>query len=162
PGVGSDGEVVITSDHVVQLRQLPRTLAVVGGGVIGVEYASMFAVLGVDVTLVEQRERPLDFMDGEIVDELIQQMRKQRVTFRFAEAAATLDVVPDGSRRRAVLHLESGKRIVADTVLFSAGRVAATSALCPEAAGLATDARGRLTVDETFRTSVPHIYAAGD
>jgi NAD(P) transhydrogenase len=161
PGVGADGEVVITSDDIVRIRELPRTLVVVGAGVIGIEYASMFAALGVQVTLVERREQPLEFMDREIVDELIHQMRTHRVTFRFGEAVASIDVA-DGPRGRAILTLESGKRLVADTALFSAGRVAATSALGLEATGLVADDRGRLAVDETFRTAVPHIYAAGD
>jgi len=161
PGVAADGEVVITSDDVVRLGELPRTLAVVGGGVIGIEYASMFAALGLHVTLVERRERPLEFVDREIVDELIHQMRAHQVTFRVGEAVAFIEVT-SAPRRSAVLVLESGKRIVVDMAMFSAGRVAATSRLRLEAAGLAGDERGRLTVDATFRTAVPHIYAAGD
>ena len=127
PGVGADGEVVITSDDVVRLRELPRTLAVVGAGVIGIEYASMFAALGVQVTLIERYLQPLEFMDREIVDELIHQMRTHRVTFRLGEAVASIDV-GDGPRGRAVLTLASGKRLVSDMALFSAGRVAATGA----------------------------------
>ncbi|PYM15635.1 MAG: Si-specific NAD(P)(+) transhydrogenase [Candidatus Rokuibacteriota bacterium] len=161
PGVGADGEVIITSDDLVRMHEVPRTLAVVGGGVIGIEYASMFAALGVQVTLVEQRERPLDFVDRELVDELIHQMRARQVTFRLGEAVKSFDVA-DTPRGRAVLALESGKRLVTDVALFSAGRVAATARLGLEAAGLVADARGRLAVDETFRTAVPHIYAAGD
>ena len=161
PGVGADGEVVITSDDVVRMQELPRTLVVVGAGVIGIEYASMFAVLGVQVTLIERREQPLEFMDREIVDELIHQMRTHRVTFRLGEAVDSIDV-GDGPRGRAVLTLASGKRLVSEMALFSAGRVAATGALGLEAAGLVPDDRGRLAVDETFRTAVPHIYAAGD
>src|SRR5262249_33099844 len=161
PGVGGDGEVVITSDDIVRIRELPRTLVVVGAGVIGIEYASMFATLGVQVTLVERREQALEFMDRELVDELIHQMRTHRVTFRFGETVASIDV-GDGPRGRAVLTLESGKRLVADMALFSAGRVAATSTLGLDTAGLVADGRGRLAVDETFRTAVRHIYAAGD
>src|SRR5262249_60703275 len=134
PGVGADGEVVITSDDVVRIRELPRTLAVVGAGVIGIEYASMFAALGVQVTLIERREHPLEFMDREIVDELIHQMRTHRVTFRLGEAVDSIDV-GDGPRGRAVLTLASGKRLVSDLALFSAGRVAATGALGLGAAG---------------------------
>ena len=161
PGVGADGEVVITSDDVVRMQELPRTLVVVGAGVIGIEYASMLVVLGVQVTLIERREQPLEFMDREIVDELIHQMRTHRVTFRLGEAVDSIDV-GDGPRGRAVLTLASGKRLVSEMALFSAGRVAATGALGLEAAGLVPDDRGRLAVDETFRTAVPHIYAAGD
>jgi NAD(P) transhydrogenase len=161
PGLPADGDIVMTTDDVLRLKRVPHTMAVVGGGVIGIEYASMFAALGVEVTLVERRERPLEFLDREIVDELLHQMRDRDVTFRLGEEVASLELVP-GPPRRAALRLESGKRIVADTVLFSVGRIAATAALQLGAAGLNADARGRLTVNEAFRTAVPHIYAAGD
>jgi NAD(P) transhydrogenase len=161
PGVAADGQVILTTDDVVDLQHLPRTLAVVGAGVIGIEYASIFAALGVAVTLVERRERALEFLDREIVDELLHQMRSRNVTLRFGETVESL-AISDGPPRRALLHLESGKRIAADMVLFSAGRVAATRALDLPAAGLAADARGRIAVDEHFRTAVPHIFAAGD
>jgi NAD(P) transhydrogenase len=161
PGVKADGEVILTTDHVVRLTELPRTLAVVGAGVIGIEYASIFAALGVNVTLVERRPRALEFLDHEIVDELVHQMRNRTVTFRFGETVDSLAVV-EAPVRRALLHLESGKRIVADKVLFSAGRIAATERLNLHAAGLAADARGRLAVDAQFRTAAPHVFAVGD
>jgi NAD(P) transhydrogenase len=161
PGVQADGEIVLTTDDIVRLPQLPRTMAVVGAGVIGIEYASIFAAVGVGVTLVERREHVLEFLDREIVEELIHQMRNRNVIFRFGEAVASL-ALGEGPPRRAVLNLESGKRIVADMVLFSAGRGPATERLNLAAAGLAADARGRITVDEHFRTAVPHIFAAGD
>jgi NAD(P) transhydrogenase len=161
PGVAADGEIVVTSDAVVALERLPRSMAVVGGGVIGMEYASMFAALGALVTLVEKRDRPLEFLDSEIVDELIHQMRKQKVTFRFGEAVERIEI-SETPTRAGVLLLESGKRIVSDLIVFSAGRIGATDRLNLEAAGLQADARGRLTVDATFRTATPHIFAAGD
>jgi NAD(P) transhydrogenase len=161
PGVQADGEIVLTTDDIVRLPQLPRTMAVVGAGVIGIEYASIFAAVGVGVTLVERREHALEFLDREIVEELIHQMRNRNVIFRFGEAVASL-ALGEGPPRRAVLNLESGKRIVADMVLFSAGRGPATERLHLAAAGLTVDARGRITVDEHFRTAVPHIFAAGD
>ncbi len=160
-GVSPDGEIILTSDDCACLRSLPRSIAVVGAGVVGIEYASMFAALGLEVTVVDKRERPLEFLDTEIVDELIHQMRKQTVSFRFGEAVERLEV-SEGPPRRAVLWLESGKRIVADVALFSVGRQGATQHLKLEAAGLAADERGRLTVDAQFRTAVPHIFAAGD
>jgi NAD(P) transhydrogenase len=160
-GVASDGECVITSDDIGQLRRLPRSLAVVGAGVIGIEYASMFAALGVEVTVVDKRDRPLEFIDAEIVDELIHQMRKRNVQFRFGEAVQKLEI-SDGPPRRAVLALESGKRIVADMALFSVGRTGATDTLDIEKAGLKADDRGRIAVDAQFRTSVSNIFAAGD
>jgi NAD(P) transhydrogenase len=161
PGAVLDGQVAITSDDIVGLKRLPRAMTVVGGGVIGIEYASIFAVLGVEVTVVERRDRPLDFVDREIVDELIHQMRKRNVTFRFGETVERFEVSA-GPPRRGVLFLESGKRIVSDLVLFSAGRTGATDGLNLPAAGLKVDERGRLVVDADFRTVVPHIYAAGD
>ena len=161
PGMNADGEVILTTNDIVHLSHLPRSLAVVGAGVIGIEYASIFAAIGVAVTLVERRDSALEFLDHEIVDELVHQMRDRNVTFRFGESVASLAVTAD-SPRRAVLNLESGKRIVADMVLFSAGRIAATASLNLAAAGLVADARGRVTVDAQFRTAVPHIFAAGD
>ena len=161
PSVAADGEVVLTTDHVVRLPRLPRTLAVVGAGVIGIEYASIFAAVGVNVTLVERRERPLEFLDREIVDELVHQMRSRTVAFRFGEAVESLAVVEEPARH-AVLTLESGKRIAADMVLFSTGRLAATGRLNLDAVGIAADARGRLVVDAQFRTTVPHVFAVGD
>jgi NAD(P) transhydrogenase len=161
PGVEADGVIVLNSDQLVNLKTLPRTLAVVGAGVIGIEYASMFAAVGVQVTLVERRERPLEFLDREIVDELMHQLRQRNVTFRLGESVESL-AVTESAPLRAVINLESGKRLVADAVLFSAGRLAATESLNLAAAGLAADDRGRLHVDEAFRTTVPHILAAGD
>ena len=128
---------------------------------IGIEYASIFAALGVAVTLVERRERPLEFLDREIVDELLHQMREpqRHVPLR---RGGRLDRGRRGPPRRAVLQLESGKRIVADMVLFSAGRVAATAALNLTAAGLAPTSAAASRSTRSFRTAVPHIFAAGD
>ena len=161
PGVAVDGETVITSDEVTQLKRIPKQMVVVGAGVIGIEYASMFAALGTEVTLIDRQRRPLEFLDAEIVDELIHQMRDRNVTFRGEEVVERLDVEA-GPPRRAVLHLESGKRIATDLVLFSVGRIGATDGLNLPAAGLAADDRGRLKVDESFATAVPHLFAAGD
>jgi NAD(P) transhydrogenase len=161
PGIQADGDVVITSDEVMQLKRLPRSMVVVGGGIIGIEYASMFASLGVQITLVDKRSRLLEFLDWEIVDELIHQMRDWNVTFRLGEAVEHLEIAA-GPPRRATLFLESGKQIGSDLVLFSAGRFGATERLKLDAAGLMADERGRLRVDTQFRTEVPHIFAAGD
>ncbi len=160
-GVALDGQTVVSSDEVLQLPQLPRTMVVVGAGVIGIEYASMFAALGVQVTVIDQRARPLEFLDGEIVDELIHQMRKSDVTFRCGDAVVRIDKV-HASPAQGLLQLASGKHILADVVLLSAGRVGATKTLQLEAAGLTTDERGRLQVDATYRTTVENIWAAGD
>lgn len=161
PGAENAPGLVINSDEITKLEKLPRSLAVVGAGVIGIEYASMFSALGVEVTVIDGRERPLEFLDSEIVDELIHQMRKRNVFFRLGERVESL--TPDGGATpRAVLQLESGKRVTADVALFAVGRVGATAPLALENAGLTADARGRIAVDAEFRTSVPHIFAAGD
>jgi NAD(P) transhydrogenase len=160
-GVASDDRTITTSDTVLRLEHLPRTMIVVGAGVIGIEYASMFAALGVQVTVIDQRPRPLEFLDHEIVDELIHQMRKSDVIFRCGDAVEQVEVV-GSAPRQGLLRLASGKHLVADVVLFSAGRTGATSDLNLEAAGLAADDRGRLEVDERYRTRVAHICAAGD
>jgi NAD(P) transhydrogenase len=121
----------------------------------------MFAALGVEVILIDKRDRPLEFLDREIVDELIYQMRSANVTFRLGEAVERIEVT-QSEPRRAAITLESGKHIVSDLLLFSVGRLGCTQDLNVAAAGLSADDRGRLVVDPEFRTSVPHIYAAGD
>jgi NAD(P) transhydrogenase len=161
PNVVADGHTVITSDSILNLQKLPRTIAVVGAGVVGIEYASMFAALDVQVTVIDQRARPLEFLDAEIVDELIHQMRKRDVTFRCGETVSRIDVV-ESPLPKALVSLESGKHVAADVILFSAGRVGATGTLGLEAVGIEPDRRGRLAVDSLYRTSVPNIYAAGD
>ena len=158
----SDGRRILTSDDIVKLEELPSSLAVVGGGVIGVEYASIFAAAGVQVTLIDRRERLLDFVDREIVDELMHQMRNLDVTFRLGEAVARVELFEEGNRTEVDLELESGKRIVSEAVLFSIGRTPVTDALGLGDAGVKTDDRGRIPVDESFRTNVPSVYAAGD
>jgi NAD(P) transhydrogenase len=161
PGIPCDGQIVLTSDDILGLRSLPKTMAFVGAGVVGIEYAAMFAQLGIDVTVIEKRERPLEFLDAEIVDELMHQMRQRNVTFRLGETVASITADSAGAQRAVVL-LESGKKVVADAVLYSVGRTAATDTLSLEAAGLSAGERGKLSVDEGFRTAVPHIFAAGD
>lgn len=161
PTVPIDGTTILNSDSILQLQHLPRSLTVVGAGVIGLEYASMFGILGVEVTLVDTRTRPLEFLDGEIVDELIHQMRNHQVTFRLGETVESLELVKE-PRPRTIIHLASGNRLVSDVVLYSVGRTGATAALQLDNAGLQTDDRGRLPVDHQFRTQIPHIFAAGD
>ena len=162
PGnIPRDTPCVITSDEVPRITDLPRSLVVIGCGVIGTEYASMFASLGVDVTVVDGRDRPLEFLDPEITDELVHQLRVHNVSFRLGETVERVEC-RDGPPQQAVLYLESGKRLVADLVLASIGRTGAAVSLAIHKAGLCHDERGRIEVDEKFRTSVPHIYAAGD
>ncbi|HXA62871.1 MAG TPA: Si-specific NAD(P)(+) transhydrogenase [Streptosporangiaceae bacterium] len=159
PGtVEFDDCTIIDSDAVFRMEAVPDTMVVVGAGVIGIEYASMFAALGTKVTVVERRERMLEFCDLEIVEALKYHLRDLAVTFRFGETVAAVEKRPLG----ALAVLESGKRIPADTVMYSAGRDGMTDELGLEAAGLAADGRGRIGVDEYYRTPVPHIYAVGD
>lgn len=160
-GIEPDGEIILTSDSILDLAQLPRSMVVVGAGVIGVEYASMFAALGVQVTVIDQRQRALEFLDGEIVDELVHQLRNKDVIFRFGDGVERIQVVGSGPKH-AHLQLASGKHLVADVVLFSGGRIGATAGLALDKAGLAADERGRLAVDADYRTAVPGIWAAGD
>jgi len=156
-----DGQTVITSDDILTLPHLPRTMAVVGAGVIGIEYASMFAALGVHVTVIDQRPRPLEFLDQEIGDELIHQLRKSDVMFRCGDAVEHIDIVQT-PQRQGLIQLASGKYLVADVILFSAGRVGATDTLQLDVVGLAADTRGRLQVDSSYRTAVEYIWAVGD
>ena len=162
PPIPADHESILTSDDILKLPRLPRSLAVIGGGVIGVEYASMFAELGIEVTLIDRHDRLLEFCDSEIVDELIHQMRKKRVTFRLGEAVKTIQGQSGPTQKSATIELESGKLVAVDAVLFSIGRIGATASLDLDKVGLKADDRGRLTVNANFQTTVPHISAAGD
>jgi NAD(P) transhydrogenase len=154
-----DGHTIILSDQVLQMTDLPKTMIVVGGGVIGVEYACMFAALGVRVTLVERRPRLLEFADGEIVEALCYHLRDHRVTLRLNEEVDTVEALPD---RTVVATLQSRKKISGHTLLYSVGRVGNVDQLNLAAAGLQADDRGRIPVDSEYRTTQPHIYAAGD
>jgi NAD(P) transhydrogenase len=153
-----DDRTIIDSDGVIHMANIPQSMLVVGAGVIGIEYASMFAALGTKVTVIERRDRMLEFCDLEIIEALKYHLRDQAVTFRFSEMVSAVERHAGG----AIAILESGKRIAADTVMYSAGRQGVTEQLELENAGLAADARGRIKVDERFRTEVPHIYAVGD
>jgi NAD(P) transhydrogenase len=157
-GVEFDEERVLDSDGILDLKSIPSSMVVVGAGVIGVEYASMFAALGTKVTIVEKRETMLDFCDPEIVEALRFHLRDLAVTFRFGEEVTAVDVGSVGT----VTTLASGKQIPAETVMYSAGRQGQTEDLDLANAGLEADSRGRIFVDDQFRTKVDHIYAVGD
>jgi len=159
PGtVDFDGATIVDSDQILGLDKVPSSMVVVGAGVIGVEYASMFAALGTKVTVVEKRPSMLDFCDKEIVEALQYQLRDLAVTFRYSESVREVQKHPAGT----LTILESGKKIPADTVLYSAGRQGVTDALNVAAAGLSASDRGRIEVNEHFQTEVEHIYAVGD
>lgn len=156
--VAFDGRTVMDSDNVLSLERVPRSMVIVGAGVIGMEYASMFAALGSKVTVVEKRPGMLDLCDVEVVESLKYHLRDLAVTFRFGETVAAVE----RHARGTLTVLESGKKIPADTVMYSAGRQGLTAGLDLDRAGLRADARGRIEVDEHYRTEVPHIYAVGD
>ncbi|MFF0968555.1 Si-specific NAD(P)(+) transhydrogenase [Streptomyces sp. NPDC003703] len=156
--VAFDGRTVMDSDNVLALERVPRSMVIVGAGVIGMEYASMFAALGSRVTVVEKRPQMLDMCDAEIVEALRYHLRDLAVTFRFGETVAAVERHQNGT----LTVLESGKKIPADAVMYSAGRQGLTDGLDLHRAGLAADRRGRIAVDEHYRTKVPHIYAVGD
>jgi NAD(P) transhydrogenase len=153
-----NGRNIVNSDQVLQMPEIPKTLIVVGGGVIGVEYTCMFAVLGVRVILVEKRPRLLEFADSEMVEALSYHLRDRRVTMRLNEEVASVEETPQG----VVANLESKKRISADALLYAVGRQGNIDELNLAAAGLEADNRGRIPVDADYRTKVPNIFAAGD
>lgn len=159
PNVPFDCPNVVDSDNILTMTELPRTLVVVGAGVIGVEYASIFSALDIDVTLVDGRDDMLGFLDREIVDEFAHHLRDRGVSLRFGETVESVEVVDD---KHVTVCLASGKRLRANMALFASGRESNTDLLSLQHAGLETDQRGRLVVDAHYRTSVPHIYAAGD
>lgn len=155
-----DGHHIFSSETIMTLDTIPRTLAVVGAGVIGCEYASIFATLGVRVTLIDARPQLLPFVDSEIIDALIYHLRDHDVTMRLGEVVKHSEVLSDGMVRTI---LESGKEIVTEKALHSIGRIGATADLNLPAAAISADDRGRLTVNEFFQTKEQsHIYAVGD
>jgi NAD(P) transhydrogenase len=159
PSVPVNGRSIVNSDQILSLPQLPKTLLVVGGGVIGVEYASMFAALGVRVILIDKRPRLLEFADAEIIEALCYHLRDNRVTLRLNEEVDTVEEAPDGG---VVANLGSRKRVNGDALLYAVGRQGSVAALNLPAAGLEADPRGRIAVDAHYRSRVPHVFAVGD
>ena len=158
PGFDVDSKAIVDSDGVLSLDNIPRTMTVVGAGVIGIEYASIFAALGTDVTVVEKRLGILDFVDRELTEALVYHMRNMGCIFRFGEEVELVESVGG----KAVAYLKSGKRITSDLLMYSVGRMGATPALNLDSAGLTSDHRGRILVNEHYQTAQPHIYAVGD
>lgn len=155
-----DGKRIFDSDQVHELEELPRELIVVGAGIIGLEYASMFAALGVKVTLLDQRPTLLDFVDHEVVESLCFQLRQLGTVFRLGEKVVQVGFEED--RDRVFAKLESGKTVHGTALLYAVGRQANSDQLNLEAIGVSPDGRGKLIVNEQFQTSVPHVYACGD
>src|ERR1700753_1674585 len=159
PRVPTNGRSIVNSDQILELPSLPKSLIVVGGGVIGVEYTCMFAALGVRVTLIEKRPKLLEFADQEIVEALSYHLRDSRVTMRLHEEVESVEELPDCS---VVANLESKKRISGGALLYAVGRSGNVDQLNLAAVGIEPDGRGRIPVDKDFRTAVPGIFAVGD
>lgn len=154
-----DGKTVYDSDEILELTHLPRSMTVIGAGVIGAEYATIFSALDVHVTLVEPRDTMLDFIDQELIEDFKHQLRDRGMVLRFGVGVETIKREDSG----ITVTMEDGRTIRSDMLLFAAGRIGATESLNIDAAGLNADHRGRLKVNpKTFQTEVPHIYAAGD
>src|SRR3984957_18471547 len=154
-----NGRNIIDSDQVLDMPEIPKSLIVVGGGVIGVEYTCMFAALGVRVILVEKRPRLLEFADSEMVEALSYNLRDHRVTMRLNEEVDSVEEAPDG---KVTAYLESKKKLSGDALLYAVGRQGNVTELNLDAAGVEADSRGRIKVDPQYRTVQPHIYAVGD
>jgi NAD(P) transhydrogenase len=158
PDVEFDDRTILDSDGLLHLDRIPHSVVVVGAGVIGIEYASMFAALGAKVTVVEKRVRLLEFCDAQITEGLQYHLRDIGVVFRLGEEVTAVERHADG----ALTHLASGKQIASEVVLYAAGRQGETEDLELERAGLRADERGRIAVGTDYRTAVEHIFAAGD
>jgi NAD(P) transhydrogenase len=154
-----NGRNIIDSDQVLEMPEIPKSLIVVGGGVIGVEYTCMFAALGVRVILVEKRPRLLEFADAEMVEALSYNLRDHRVTLRLNEEVSSVEETPEGG---VVAKLESQKKLSGDALLYAVGRQGNIDELNLAAAGVEADSRGRVKVDSEYRTAQPHIFAVGD
>ena len=160
PDIPFNDRNVFDSDNIATEPHVPRSLTVVGAGVIGIEYATIFSALDVPVTIIEPRQNFLEFIDREIIDEFIHDLRKRGIQFRLGAKVERVELDEQGY---AVSFLSDGRRVRTEMLLYAAGRVGATKELGLEACGIEVDSRGRLNVDRTtFQTTVPHIYAAGD
>lgn len=157
-----DGKRILISDDILRLDHLPRTLTVVGAGVIGLEYASIFAALGVRVTIIDKRRRLLPFVDEEIINSLIYHLNQQRAIMRLGEEVEMIEPTSDDHGERVRIHLASGKQVTTEMALYSIGRTGATHALNIDSVGLEMTDRGLLKVNEHYQTNVPNIYAVGD
>lgn len=154
-----NGRTIVNSDQILDMATIPKTLIVVGGGVIGVEYACMFSTLGVRVIIVEKRPRLLEFADAEMVEALSYHMRDRRATMRLSEEVESVEELPDG---KVAANLVSKKRIVGDALLYAVGRQGNIDKLNLPAAGVESDDRCRVKVDAEYRTTQPNIFAVGD
>jgi NAD(P) transhydrogenase len=159
PTIPFDDVCIYDSDSVLDLDRIPKTMAVVGAGVIGCEYASIFAALGIKMTLIDGRTELLSHVDREIVDVLLREMKNRtRINLQLGNNVEDIHVADEG----VSLKLSNGRTIVVEKVLFAAGRQSNTADLNLEAAGVKSGERGIIAVNEYYQTCVPNIYAAGD
>lgn len=154
-----DDLIICDSDSFLRTTKNPASIIVIGGGVIGAEYASMLAAFGIRVTLIDRRTQLLRFLDREIAQALDSQMQQNGVVMRFGQEQLDISVNDAGD---PVAHLQGGKRMTADMLLYAMGRIGNTEALNLPAIGLATDQQGQLAVNTQYQTAIPHIYATGD
>jgi NAD(P) transhydrogenase len=158
-----DGQNILISDDILGLDRIPKSLAVIGGGVIGLEYASIFATLGTRVTLIDKRDRLLPFIDREIMETLAYHLRQSRATLRLGEEVKSVEnTTGDRGGAQVKITLASGKQVLTEKALYSIGRTGSTESLNLTAAGIPADERGRLKINQQFQTAVPNIYAVGD
>jgi NAD(P) transhydrogenase len=154
-----DDETIIDSDGLLQIRKIPRSMTVIGAGVIGVEYATIFSALDARITLIDTRENILEFVDADIVDEFRHDLQSRGILLRLGEEVESVERLPNGT---VLTRLKSGRQIRSELLMAASGRMGATAGMELGKAGLAADNRGRLTVNASYQTSVPHIYAVGD
>ncbi|MGI8783623.1 MAG: Si-specific NAD(P)(+) transhydrogenase [Acidobacteriota bacterium] len=159
PQIPVDGVRIFDSDMLQGANEIYRESIVVGAGVIGLEYASIFAALGSRVTVIEQRPGLLDFVDKEIVEMLCYHLRRQGVVFRLGEQVTSVVVNEHG---QVIAQLESGKKVHGDALLYTVGRQTNADLLNLQAVDIVPDPRGRIAVNEYFQTTIPNVYAAGD
>lgn len=157
-GVNFDNHYIYDGESILGLDTLPRTMTIVGGGVTGCEYACIFAHIGVRVTIVDDRERLLSFLDHEIADNLMYLMRKYRITLVLGDGEDNIYV----ENNQVVTVTKSGRKVVSDRLLYTAGRIGNTDNLGLEPLGIETNAKGLIKVNELYATKVPNIYAVGD
>ncbi|HUV31023.1 MAG TPA: Si-specific NAD(P)(+) transhydrogenase [Acidobacteriota bacterium] len=158
PDIDFDGPYIYDAESIIDLDRIPDRLTIIGGGVIGCEYASIFSHIGVKVTIVDLRTRLLSFLDHELGDALMYLMRKYGVSFVLADVSEKISVEGD----EVVTLTRAGRRIVADRLLYAAGRCGNTEALGLEGLGIRTDDLGLIKVNEKYQTAVPNVFAVGD
>jgi NAD(P) transhydrogenase len=159
PNVPVDGKKIFDVDQLELLEEIPKEIIIVGAGVIGLEFAAMFAALNIEVTVIEQRDEILDFVDKEIVERLSYHLRNLGVVFRLGEMVISVELDLNG---QVVASLESRKKIRGSTLLYAVGRQTNADTLNLEAVGIETDHRGKINVDELYKTTAPEIFAVGD